>query len=407
MTSKNENVSREELYEKVWSEPISKIAPTYAVSGSYLARMCRDLNIPVPARGYWAQVQAGKKPFKPKLPPSRPGDATMWIRTGYGSLETDVRPIPPNPHSVIPPRSRTASSFDILLEAKERFDKVSAAHSGVHLHPRHRRMVDILTSQQNLDKSLAFAQRLFQRLQEYGFRVALTDGNGNFNKPRVETEEEIPKRKDQYYGYQEWRPHQSTVAYLGTVAIGLTIVEMTTKAQTSPWYTSTVPSGRYRLYAYSPYRHTELVRYWQDEKDSLLTARFDAIIAELEAIAGNIPHLIIEGERRAAEEQAKREAEHREYLRKLELEDREESEEKSRKALEQLIEEWAHNQSKLDFFARLDRSLDGLKLELRNELADRIAIARSLINNTSVVDLIRRWKTPKERFDERPSWRKE
>jgi hypothetical protein len=36
------NVSREELYRQVWAEPISKLAVTYNVSGSYLARMCVD-----------------------------------------------------------------------------------------------------------------------------------------------------------------------------------------------------------------------------------------------------------------------------------------------------------------------------------------------------------------------------
>lgn len=36
-------VSREELYQLVWSEPMTKIAARFEVSGSYLARICMDL----------------------------------------------------------------------------------------------------------------------------------------------------------------------------------------------------------------------------------------------------------------------------------------------------------------------------------------------------------------------------
>lgn len=41
-------LSREALYELVWSEPMLKVAPRYGVSSSYLARICVLLNVPRP-----------------------------------------------------------------------------------------------------------------------------------------------------------------------------------------------------------------------------------------------------------------------------------------------------------------------------------------------------------------------
>ena len=67
-------VSREELYRLVWSEPMIRIAERFGVSGSYLARICALLNVPRPARGYWAKLAVGKAPVQTPLPAARPGD---------------------------------------------------------------------------------------------------------------------------------------------------------------------------------------------------------------------------------------------------------------------------------------------------------------------------------------------
>ncbi len=45
-------VSREELYQLVWSKPMTKVAEEFNVSSSYMARICSMLNVPRPQRGY-------------------------------------------------------------------------------------------------------------------------------------------------------------------------------------------------------------------------------------------------------------------------------------------------------------------------------------------------------------------
>ena len=72
-------VSREELYELVWSMPMVKVATKFNVSGSYMARVCASLNVPRAERGYWAKLAVGKAPDKPSLPESQTGDQISWI----------------------------------------------------------------------------------------------------------------------------------------------------------------------------------------------------------------------------------------------------------------------------------------------------------------------------------------
>jgi hypothetical protein len=62
--------SREQLYERVWSEPMRTIAKSYGVSDVWLSKVCKALRIPVPGRGYWAKKYAGLPLRKrPNLPP--------------------------------------------------------------------------------------------------------------------------------------------------------------------------------------------------------------------------------------------------------------------------------------------------------------------------------------------------
>lgn len=63
---REEAMKRSELYERVWSVPMYKLAKEYGISGVGLAKLCRRHSVPVPPRGHWAKLQAGKR--SPRLP---------------------------------------------------------------------------------------------------------------------------------------------------------------------------------------------------------------------------------------------------------------------------------------------------------------------------------------------------
>ncbi|WP_303292339.1 hypothetical protein [Marinobacter sp. SS5-14b] len=70
----NDQITRQSLYEEVWAEPVSRIAPHYGISGVALGKVCRKYKIPLPPRGYWAKVRAGHSPKKPPLPTAKKFD---------------------------------------------------------------------------------------------------------------------------------------------------------------------------------------------------------------------------------------------------------------------------------------------------------------------------------------------
>jgi len=61
-------MKRSKLYELVWSKPMTKLGAELGISDVGLAKACRRHAIPVPPRGHWAKLQAGKASPKVPLP---------------------------------------------------------------------------------------------------------------------------------------------------------------------------------------------------------------------------------------------------------------------------------------------------------------------------------------------------
>jgi hypothetical protein len=62
------DLPRETLYERVWTTPVTTLAQEFGMSDAGVAKVCRKMGVPVPSRGYWAKIQAGKNPPKTPLP---------------------------------------------------------------------------------------------------------------------------------------------------------------------------------------------------------------------------------------------------------------------------------------------------------------------------------------------------
>jgi hypothetical protein len=90
MSTEPVRLTREELYEQVWSEPMAKLAQRYDLSDVGLAKICRKLRVPVPYRGYWRKKEWGSQPdarrFQgPDLGPAARPDRYPSARAGCGA----------------------------------------------------------------------------------------------------------------------------------------------------------------------------------------------------------------------------------------------------------------------------------------------------------------------------------
>lgn len=67
-------ISRTDLYERVWKTPLRKLAAEFGVSDVAVAKACRRHAIPTPPAGHWMRVEYGKAVERPPLPPAPQGD---------------------------------------------------------------------------------------------------------------------------------------------------------------------------------------------------------------------------------------------------------------------------------------------------------------------------------------------
>src|ERR1041384_7379939 len=61
-------LTRQQLYELVWLEPMQRLSKQIGISDVAIAKHCRKVGVPVPARGYWNKLRVGKPVIKAKLP---------------------------------------------------------------------------------------------------------------------------------------------------------------------------------------------------------------------------------------------------------------------------------------------------------------------------------------------------
>jgi hypothetical protein len=388
-------LTRETLYELVWSEPMLKAAARVGVSSSYMARVCTLLNVPRPERGYWAKLAVGKAPKQPALPDPRPGDPLEWSRNGTPPKRAQPLPKPPEKKRRMRNKTRTPlpDRHPLTADAKPLFEAGRLSYSAGYLKRAKRLLVDLAVTKTGLDKALSFANQLFLALETRGHRVLIAPNSEQFCRAKVD-ERENPE-KSRYYN-NLWAPQRCTIVYIGTVAIGLTIIELSENVEARyvngeyvrlsdvpKWrdryvadrgWTSThdFPTGRLCLQAYSPYPRVQWSQQWQEMKKRDLSTRVPAIVRELEKATVEIARLVEESERQAELERQRWAAQQEQWR-------REEAERRATKALKDSKEElleiigmWATSKRLEEFFAGAERRLKDLPEDLQVQTMERL-----------------------------------
>jgi hypothetical protein len=81
MTNYPNVLSREQLYEMAWAEPLSRLAPRLGLSDVGLAKILDRMEVPRPAVGYWIKKEHGKATARPALLLAKVGiSKTVTIR---------------------------------------------------------------------------------------------------------------------------------------------------------------------------------------------------------------------------------------------------------------------------------------------------------------------------------------
>ncbi len=369
------SVTREQLYAEVWAEPMTVVAARYEVSSTFLARVCEDLKVPRPPRGYWAQLKFNKASPRPALPEAQVGDELEWVRgrekPSRLQLPPRVSEQPETPSARGTERSQLRT-HPLISESQAHFTTGRVSRSGF-LRPHKLLVADVFVSEPALGRALKLANNLYLSLERRGHRVVIAPKSDGL--VRKEPDQQL----ESYVSGERWSPARPSVAYFGTLAVGLTLLEQRERvddeaerkrrleklvqARTSEeahswvWHsimtTWDLPSGRLALRAYSPYRVASWELLWKEEKAGDLLARVDEVCETLDSKAPDVAALVEEGQRREEQRQREAAAHYARWLQEEREKRQAQAVKESRDQLLQLINGWVVARNIETFFSNL------------------------------------------------------
>ncbi|MGZ8983001.1 MAG: hypothetical protein ACXW11_03485 [Methylotenera sp.] len=225
-------LSRSQLYELVWSKPITTLAKEYGFSDVGFSKICRRHNIPLPPSGYWARVSAGFKVPKPPLPhPHRDGtvyippmastsdDAVIQKKIHLAKEKSEIERIVniPIPQQIIDPHKFTQNTqlyFEKLIK------KIESAQKSKSLPSNYMSIVEsvyrgrlvcheagcfnVSVSESLVDRAISFLDGLVKELESRDFKIKSDrdEKAGNF-VGAIKDNEHISFKISEGYKYQD------------------------------------------------------------------------------------------------------------------------------------------------------------------------------------------------------------
>ncbi len=174
---------REKLYREIWAEPMSTVATRYGVSDVYLRRICKQMDIPLPGRGYWQRLAAGGEPKIPSLPESHMPTIDIEAETGPIQNPPAATPksrrtkpqTPPEPLLEPPQQPELQpivieNAHPLVLETLAEMEHIEPEEDGRFIYsPDY--VLGMGVSPLNLERTLRFYNDLIHGLEEHGGRV--------------------------------------------------------------------------------------------------------------------------------------------------------------------------------------------------------------------------------------------
>jgi hypothetical protein len=180
-------LTRKELYDLVWSHPLSSLSKKYNISYHVLIKVCEKLNVPIPETGHWQKVQFGKPISIKPLPLAYEGKNEFTfneislginnegIQSPVAIIKTEIE----NNFSDLLIVHRNLSSPDKLiterLEAMKKWKAIRNTKEGIYASfPRN--IISIDVSEENYNRALCFMDAFIKLLRARGHDIICSGG---------------------------------------------------------------------------------------------------------------------------------------------------------------------------------------------------------------------------------------
>ena len=294
------SLTRKQLHDLVWAEPMMRLAKRYGVSDVALAKTCRKHDIPRPPRGYWVKKSVGKPTKKTPLP--RPNDETTirlqdpeTVGISSPELNNEVKEktaAESKPESKIEVAENLRAAHSLVSQARQEFEGAEKDEHGFLIPPRESPL-HIRVSKASLRRALLIMDTLLKALDKRGHEVTsgpsveILDVKLGFSiTEQLETKKKQPEDHDLNGRYSFGHSRYDVVR---------------------------VPSGRLELHIDADsYWGDGCRRTWRDTKKQTIENRLNQFVAGMYTLAAKKKEheeVVRERERKRREEERRRQEE--------------------------------------------------------------------------------------------------
>ena len=166
-----QKITRTELYDRVWTTPMHKLAAEFGLSDVGLAKLCRRHEIPVPGRGYWARLQFGQSPKRVALlEPTKPALDAIQIIPHRKRLVETYKPREEQRIPTIEVAGDGVITHRLALRIERSVSKNKSDERGLLL-ARKGRTLPILVALESLPRALQILDALLTALDAAGYKI--------------------------------------------------------------------------------------------------------------------------------------------------------------------------------------------------------------------------------------------
>lgn len=182
-------ISRQELHQKVWSTPISRLAKEYSLSDVGLAKLCNRHHVPRPGIGYWARIAHGQKPAQVSLPPTSDGEseiieivvdgksADLEVADQFDDTKAElqrIRQSPPNANEIRSHRLKHPITLQLQKTKRDLRPDIGGLLVVHHNSP------DLKVSKDAWDRAVRILDFVFVWGEQLGYKIRVDEARSTF-----------------------------------------------------------------------------------------------------------------------------------------------------------------------------------------------------------------------------------
>lgn len=209
-------ITRRELYDLVWSEPLLTLSKKYNISDNGLRKICRNMNIPLPEIGHWQKVRHKKDVQIKALPEDYSGQNEITlINTGDGgnlidyslysknALAKEIIENPNLPH-IVP--KRLSDPHRLIIEARNCLSNKAPGFNNP-LRYTDPGMPNIRVSRSNIPRALRIIDAFFKLSNARGHEIIVEYQRVSIRVKDVDSDFEIREKLKKVKEVSQWGTH--------------------------------------------------------------------------------------------------------------------------------------------------------------------------------------------------------